>query len=177
MLLQILEDGVLTDSQGRHVDFKNTVVILTSNLGARAIVQQQSAVGFGEGAADDDATIRERVMAEVKAQFKPEFLNRIDEIIVFRKLQTADIEQIARRMLASLTERVKHLGITITFTDEAVAAVAEAGFDPTYGARPLRRAIQSRIEDPLSEEILAGRIKEGDAVACVFEDGKFGFKA
>ena len=177
MLLQILEDGVLTDSQGRHVDFKNTVVILTSNLGARAIVQQQSAVGFGEGAGDDDATIRERVMAEVKAQFKPEFLNRIDEIIVFRKLQTADIEQIARRMLASLAERVKHLGVEITFTDEAVAAVAEAGFDPTYGARPLRRAIQSKIEDPLSEEILAGKIKEGDAVACVYEDGKFSFKA
>ena len=177
MLLQILEDGVLTDSQGRHVDFKNTVVILTSNIGARAIVQQKSAVGFGEGAGDDDATIRERVLAEVKEQFKPEFLNRIDEIIVFRKLLPADIEQIARRMLKALAARVKELGIDIDFSDGAVSAVAEAGFDPTYGARPLRRAIQSRIEDPLSEEILAGRVKAGDKVECVFEDGKFAFKA
>ena len=137
------------------------------------------ALGFsaGETPQADHDRMKGQVMEEVHRIFRPEFLNRIDEIIVFRKLLTADIEQIARRMLKALAARVKELGIDIDFSDGAVSAVAEAGFDPTYGARPLRRAIQSRIEDPLSEEILAGRVKAGDKIECVFEDGKFAFKA
>ena len=176
MLLQILEDGVLTDSQGRHVNFKNTVIIMTSNIGARSIVQQKTSVGFGEAPGSGDEAIRASVLAELKEQFKPEFLNRVDDIIVFRKLQSDDIRQIAQRMLRSLQTRVQGLGMELSFTDAAVDAIAKAGFDPVYGARPLRRAIQSRIEDPLSEEILEGKVKSGDKVTCDVEGEAFTFR-
>ena len=176
MMLQILEDGVLTDSQGRHVNFKNTVIIMTSNVGARMITEKKASVGFGESSASDDESIKERVMEELKRQFKPEFLNRVDDIIVFRKLQSEDIRQIAHKMLSSLIKRVNDLDISITFTDAAVQAIADAGFDAVYGARPLRRAIQSRIEDALSEQILEKQISSGDSVTCDYKDGKFVFE-
>ncbi len=175
MLLQILEDGILTDSQGRRVDFKNTVIIMTSNVGARLITEKRS-FGFG-GSADavggDESTerIRENVMGELKKTFRPEFLNRVDDIIVFRQLTEEDIRRIARRMLRSLDARVKELDITLTVTDEAVAELARVGFDPVYGARPLRRAIQSRIEDTLAERLLEGAFRAGDAVTVTVRDG------
>ncbi|MBE7030242.1 MAG: ATP-dependent Clp protease ATP-binding subunit [Ruminococcaceae bacterium] len=160
ILLQILEDGILTDSQGRRVDFKNTVVIMTSNIGARLITEKSRTLGFGGG---EDAErgyeqIKEDVLGELKKVFRPELLNRIDEMIVFHKLNEENIEQISRIMLSSLKERMAALGIEVNFTDELVKFIAKAGYDPVYGARPLRRAIQSRVEDLLSDEMLSGRV-------------------
>jgi ATP-dependent Clp protease ATP-binding subunit ClpC len=167
ILLQILEDGILTDSQGRKVDFKNTVIIMTSNAGARMITDNRH-LGFasGEGAMESDRDIKSDVMAELKREFRPEFLNRVDDIIVFHQLTGEDIEKIAGRMLATVKKRIQTLGIDITFPDEVVRKIAKVGYDPVYGARPLRRAIQSKIEDALSEEMLAGRIKSGDKVTA-----------
>lgn len=174
MLLQILEDGVLTDSQGRKVSFKNSIIIMTSNVGASKIVDKKSSLGFGESAQSDN--IEALVMADLKKTFKPEFLNRIDEIIVFNQLQQQDIEEIAKRMLASLKKRVDDLEIKLNFTDEAVKAIAEAGFDKVYGARPLRRAIQQKIEDPLSELILENKIAKGSECTVDFKDSEFVFE-
>ena len=176
MLLQILEDGVLTDSQGRHVNFKNTIIIMTSNVGARMITDKKTSVGFA-GTGDGQTDIKGMVTEELKRTFKPEFLNRVDDIIVFNKLNEQEIKEIAQKMLDTLAKRVKDMDMTISFTDAAVTAVANAGFDPVYGARPLRRAIQNRIEDPLSEQILEGKIKAGDSVSCDYADGAFTFKA
>lgn len=173
MLLQILEDGVLTDSQGRKVSFKNAVIIMTSNVGASKITDPKGAMGFGEKG-DENANIEELVMADLKATFKPEFLNRVDEIIVFNQLEKEDIEEIARRMLKSLKKQLKDLGTDIEFTDEAISAIADAGFDKVYGARPLRRAIQTKIEDRLSELILENKLNEKCTVD--FKDGEFTFE-
>ncbi|MGN0532478.1 MAG: ATP-dependent Clp protease ATP-binding subunit [Eubacterium sp.] len=174
MLLQILEDGVLTDSQGRAVSFKNTIIIMTSNVGASKITEPKKSLGFGDDG--DDYEIEELVMAELKKTFKPEFLNRLDEIIVFNQLEQEDIQEIARRMLASLTDRVKSLDIGITFTDAVISALAKDGFDKVYGARPLRRAIQSNIEDKLSELMLDGTVKAGDNITVDYVDGGYTFK-
>ena len=175
ILLQILEDGVLTDSQGRHVDFKNTIIIMTSNVGARLITERKN-LGFGEAAQVKEEQIKEDVLAELKKQFRPEFLNRVDDIIVFHQLQKADIREIAKRMLGNLRKRVRDQDMDITFTDQAVDTIADAGFDPVYGARPLRRAIQNKIEDTLSEAILDGSVKTGEQIVCdVDSDGKFIF--
>lgn len=168
ILLQILDDGVLTDAQGRKVNFKNTVIIMTSNVGARAISEQKS-FGFGdkEQNTNDDKTIKDNVMSALKAQFRPEFLNRIDDIIVFKQLEKADIAEIANRLLKVLADRVfDNMEISLSFTEGAVEKLADAGFDKVYGARPLRRAIQNAIEDALSEDILSGKIKRGDRVVC-----------
>ncbi len=176
MLLQILEDGRLTDSQGRTVDFKNTVIIMTSNVGARLITEKHKALGFTPQ--DDDKVktdTRELVMGELKKLFRPEFLNRVDDIIMFNKLTQDEIKQIASKMLDTLTQRLAAMDITITFTDAAVTAIADKGFDDAYGARPLRRAIQSEIEDVLSEQMLDGKIKENSTVTCDYQDGKFTF--
>lgn len=173
MLLQILEDGVLTDSQGRKVSFKNAVIIMTSNVGASKITDPKGAMGFGEKG-DENANIEELVMADLKATFKPEFLNRVDEIIVFNQLEKEDIEEIARRMLKSLKKQLKELGTEIEFTDEAISAIADAGFDKVYGARPLRRAIQTKIEDKLSELILENKL--GEKCTVDFKDGEFTFE-
>ncbi len=176
VLLQILEDGRLTDAQGRHVDFKNTVIIMTSNVGARLITEKKTSMGFLTDSAEADSEkIRELVMNELKNMFRPEFLNRVDDIIMFHKLTTENIREIAARMLENLKGRMKDLGITVNFEDSAVAAIADAGFDPVYGARPLRRAIQSKLEDLLSEEMLEGKLKEGDTANCQYTDGKFVF--
>lgn len=174
MLLQILEDGVLTDSQGRKVSFKNSIIIMTSNVGASKIVDKKASLGFGENGENND--IESLVMGDLKKTFKPEFLNRIDEIIVFNQLEQKDIEEIAKRMLSSLTKRVAELEIELDFTPEAVTAIAEAGFDKVYGARPLRRAIQQKIEDPLSELILEEKIAKGAKCTVDFKNNEFVFE-
>ncbi len=175
MLLQILEDGVLTDSQGRKVSFKNSIIIMTSNVGASKITDNKTALGFGggEGGKLDIETL---VMEDLKKTFKPEFLNRVDEIIVFNQLEKDDIKEIAKRMLKSLEKRLKDLEIDVEFTDEAISALAEAGFDKVYGARPLRRAIQQKIEDPLSERILEEKITANSKCTVDFKDGEFTFE-
>lgn len=180
ILLQILEDGILTDSQGRRVDFRNTVIIMTSNLGARLITGGGSK-SLGFAALDDDnaeaerdyAKIKEDVMGELKKAFKPEFLNRIDEIIVFHKLTRDNIKEIAGKMLGGIKERLAGNGITTEITEAAVEKIAENGFDDSYGARPLRRAIQSEIEDMVAEHMLEGKIKEGQTVVIDYKDDKF----
>ncbi|MEE0858810.1 MAG: ATP-dependent Clp protease ATP-binding subunit [Acutalibacteraceae bacterium] len=181
MLLQILDDGRLTDSQGRLVDFRNTVIIMTSNVGARYITQQTSnELGFAfddekNKSKNDFDKIKETVMGELKNTFRPEFLNRVDDIIVFTKLSDTEIGEIARLMLTSLTKRLSDMEISLVFTDEAIKKIAKVGFDPVYGARPLRRAISSNIEDKISEEILEGKIKAGNKVECSVADDKFVF--
>ncbi len=178
IMLQILDDGILTDAQGRKVDFKNTVIIMTSNLGAKEILGTVSSkLGFSTGTDDKNVSehekIKNKVMEEVKRAFKPEFLNRIDDIIVFDRLSEDNIKEIAKLMLKSLESRLKANEITVSFTDEAVAKIAKSGFDPVYGARPLRRAIQNEIEDMLSEEIIDGNVKRGDSVTVDVKDDKF----
>ncbi len=183
MLLQILDDGFLTDSQGRRVDFRNCVIIMTSNVGARLITDKISSLGFSVAEENGDQReknenekIRKEVMGELKKTFKPEFLNRIDEIVVFNRLNKDDIREIAERLLSGLKERVKSLEISITFDSSAIDAIADEGFDPVYGARPLRRAIQSKIEDELSEQMLGGKVQAGRSYVCVYRDGKFVFE-
>ncbi len=176
MLLQILEDGVLTDSQGRKVSFKNSIIIMTSNVGATKITDEKLALGFGQ---EDGKkmSIEDLIMPDLKKTFKPEFLNRLDDIIVFNQLEQNDIEEIARRMLKSLKKRSADLGIDLEFTDSAITELAIEGFDKTYGARPLRRAIQSKIEDRLSELILDKTIDKGSKCTVDFEDGEFKFNS
>ena len=176
ILLQILDDGILTDSQGRKVDFKNTIVIMTSNVGARLITDRKS-MGFagGENTLNDDE-VKSDVMSELKRQFKPEFLNRVDDIIVFKQLKKDDIKEIAKRLLDTLAKRVRAKDISVEFTDEAVSKIADEGFDPVYGARPLKRAIQTKIEDKLSEEMLDNKIKDGMNIICDYKDDEFTFK-
>ena len=178
MLLQILDDGVLTDGQGRRVDFKNCIIIMTSNVGAKLISQKQKAFGFAAGAKEleqNEKEIKDAVMGELRNTFRPEFLNRVDDIIVFQRLTKENIKEIASRLLAVLQKRVEDMGIEVTFSDEAVSKIADAGFDDVYGARPLKRAIQSRIEDALSEEMLKGNVKKGGKYICNVKDGKFVF--
>lgn len=179
MLLQILEDGRLTDSQGRTVDFKNTVIIMTSNVGARLITEKQSSLGFNsenENVEESEKKdIKELVTGELRKVFRPEFLNRVDDIIVFNKLNKDEIKQIAVKMLKTLENRLDKMNIKISFTDNAVSKIADKGFDENYGARPLRRAIQNEIEDPLSEQMLEGKVKDGAVVTCDFADGQFTF--
>lgn len=179
MLLQILEDGRLTDSQGRTVDFKNTIIIMTSNVGARLITEKQSSLGFNsenENAEESEKKdIKELVTGELRKVFRPEFLNRVDDIIVFNKLNKDEIKQIAVKMLKTLENRLDKMNIKISFTDNAISEIADKGFDENYGARPLRRAIQNEIEDPLSEQMLEGKVKDGAVVTCDFADGKFTF--
>lgn len=175
-LLQILDDGRLTDSQGRTVDFKNTVIIMTSNVGARMITDKQSSLGFTENKEQESENIKDIVMGELKNTFRPEFLNRIDDIIVFNKLTQDEIKEIASKMLDNLKERLKALEIEVNFTDEAITEIANAGYDESYGARPLRRAITSKIEDELSERILDGTVSKDKKITCDFKDGKFVFE-
>ena len=179
ILLQILEDGIVTDSQGRKVDFKNTIIVMTSNVGAKNITADAARLGFDGGEKDEKETeevrfsrIRDAVMADLKRTFRPEFLNRIDEIIVFRQLTEDNIRQIARRMLDVTGARMAQQGITLAADDDAVAELARDGFDPQYGARPLRRAIQSMVEDAVAEKMLEGELKSGDTAHVRLKDGK-----
>ena len=172
MLLQILDDGILTDSQGRKVDFRNTVIIMTSNLGAKLIAGENSSIGFTKSALTDDERISQAVTGELKKAFRPEFLNRIDEIIIFKQLKKDEIRQIASNMLKNLKTRLSDLEIDIDFSDSTVDFVSDKGFDPLYGARPLRRTIQTKIEDILSEKILDGSMEKGKKYLCEVKDGK-----
>ncbi|HEY3179861.1 MAG TPA: ATP-dependent chaperone ClpB [Casimicrobiaceae bacterium] len=166
VLLQVLDDGRMTDGQGRTVDFKNTVIVMTSNLGSQ-MIQQMSG--------DDYGVIKLAVMAEVKTQFRPEFVNRIDEIVVFHALGEAQIADIARIQLKGLEQRLAKIDIHLDASDAALKAVAKAGFDPVYGARPLKRAIQQQIENPLAREILAGRYAAGDTIKVGATGGEITF--
>ncbi len=177
ILLQILEDGHITDSTGRKVDFKNTVIIMTSNVGARLITDTKVSFGFTEN--DDKSSendVKEKVLEELKLSFKPEFLNRVDDIVVFNKLTQENIEKIALIMLNNLAKRLNKIGIDISFTKEAVTEIAKAGFDKIYGARPLRRMITAKIEDPISEKILENKIKPNDKVICDYKNNEYVFE-
>ena len=182
ILLQILEDGRVTDSQGKTVDFKNTVIIMTSNVGARLITEKQQSLGFNQASSEeavqeaDFEKTKDLVMGELKALFRPEFLNRVDDIIVFHKLTKEDTQKIARKMLATLEKKLRDMDIQMEFTDAAVEAVADKGYDPTYGARPLRRVIQNQVEDPISEKMLEGAITANKAYRCGYTEGKFTFE-
>jgi len=173
ILLQILDDGRLTDSKGRTVNFKNTCIIMTSNLGARHLTEKAKALGFGTTAETGEEAAREKILDELKKAFRPEFLNRVDDIIIFNRLTADEIREIAGKMLASLSARLSSLGIDLRFDDSAVKEIASSGYDDTYGARPLRRAIQTKIEDMLSERILDSTLKKGDSAVCTFKDGEF----
>jgi len=178
VLLQILDDGRLTDGKGRTVDFKNSVVIMTSNVGVSTI-RKQAVLGFATSSNErEDAyeKMKENVLEELKKTFRPEFLNRIDEIIVFHQLQEEHIRKIVDLMLKSLLVRIKEMNINLEITDKARAFLAEKGYDQAYGARPLRRAIQKMVEDQLSEEMLKGEIKPGSEVLVDVEDDKLIFR-
>ena len=181
LLLQIMDDGRLTDSQGRTVDFRNTVIVMTSNIGARAITDRRTALGFSgrDGTPERSyAEIRETVTAELKKTFRPEFLNRIDEIIVFHRLTGEDIRVIAGNMVQTVALRAAALGVHLTVTEEAIAKLAEAGYDPDYGARPLRRTVQTQLEDPLAEALLTGELSSGgEAEAIVDGEGHVAVRA
>jgi ATP-dependent Clp protease ATP-binding subunit ClpB len=166
VLLQVLDDGRLTDGQGRTVDFKNTVIIMTSNLGSQMI----------QSMADQDyQLVKLAVMGEVKTHFRPEFVNRIDEVVVFHSLDAANVKSIANIQLQLLTKRLHAMEIDVAISDAALAEIASAGFDPVYGARPLKRAIQSELENPLAREILAGNFVAKDTVIIDCMAGKMTF--
>lgn len=170
-LLQVLEDGILTDSQGRRVNFKNTIIVMTSNIGAKLITEAKMSFGFMSSASDkeDFEKIKETVLSELKKEFKPEFLNRVDETVVFNKLNKDNMQKITQNLLLELKERVKKLNIDISFSPEAVSALAEEGYSKTYGARPLRRLIQTKVEDEISEKMLRKEIKPKDKVTINYD--------
>ena len=179
ILLQILEDGIVTDSQGRRVDFKNTIIVMTSNVGAKNITAAETPLGFhgGDKSAEEDETkryerIRQAVMDDLKKTFRPEFLNRIDEIIVFRQLTQENIREIASRMLQVTGRRMAEQGTTLDVDDDARTELARDGFDPQYGARPLRRSIQNLVEDAVAEQMLEGRLRSGGTAHVRLKDGK-----
>ena len=177
ILLQVLDEGHITDAHGRRVDFKNTCIIMTSNAGAQSIVDPKH---LGFGARDDEKQDYERmkvgVMAEVRRIFRPEFINRIDEVIVFHPLNKAEIEKVAGLMIRELTERAMHeLGITLKITPSVRKKVAETGFSPKYGARPIRRVIHEKIEDPLTDLILTGEVRRDSEVTCRIEKNEIKF--
>ncbi len=177
ILLQVLEDGRLTDSKGRTVDFRNTIIIMTSNLGASKLIQNNT-VGFGRDSREFSyERMKDVMMSELKKAFRPEFLNRIDEIIIFHPLEQEQTAQIAKLMLANVIERLRDRNIELIVTDEAAMHLAKDGFDIQYGARPLRRAIQQQLEDSLSEVLLSGEIKLGDKVEAYLDEGKLKFRA
>ena len=161
------------------MDFKNTVIVMTSNIGAKTLTAAGGRLGFSaeEQGSDPDAEkkfqqARETVLAELRQTFRPEFLNRIDDIIVFRALTQSDIQEVARRMLRTVSARMEAMGIHLDASDEAVAELAKEGFDPKYGARPLRRAIQSKVEDAVAEKMLDGTLQQGDTARLTVEDNQ-----
>jgi ATP-dependent Clp protease ATP-binding subunit ClpB len=166
ILLQVLDDGRLTDGHGRTVDFRNTVVVMTSNLGSQRIQ---------ELAGDGYEAMKAAVMDVVGQHFRPEFINRVDEMVVFHPLDREQIKLIAGIQLANLRRRVESNGFELEFSDEAMDLIGEAGFDPVYGARPLKRAIQQEIENPLAQKILSGDYAPGDTITVSVEEGRFVF--
>ena len=178
LLLQILDDGILTDSQGRKIDFKNTIIIMTSNIGASLITTPSKNLGFSQNidADSDYVDMKNKVIGELKRTFRPEFINRIDDIIVFNKLNKEEIKEIAKKLTAGLIKRLEDMEITTIIDDLALEELASKGFDPVYGARPLKRTIVSEIEDMIAEKMLDGTIKQGDSITVTFEEGKFCLK-
>ena len=172
ILLQIMDDGHLTDSAGRRVDFRNTVVVMTSNVGAKAITDKKQRLGFGYEPQRSEEEMRRQVMDELKATFRPEFLNRVDETIVFHRLGDSEMLSITRSMLAELGQRFDKLGVALTVPEDTAKWLAAAGYDENFGARPLRRALQQNIEDAAAELLLDGSIRAGDSLEAVIEDGK-----
>ncbi|NLL15756.1 MAG: ATP-dependent Clp protease ATP-binding subunit [Clostridiales bacterium] len=177
MLLQILDDGILTDAQGRTVSFKNAVIIMTSNVGARLITDKKGGLGFMASSSISEEKIKESVLGELKNTFRPEFLNRVDDIIVFSRLTKENIQEIAGKMLDKVKGMAAELGIKITFSPEVIADIADAGYDEVYGARPLKRAIQTKIEDKLSELMLEGKVKSGQEYVCRLVDGEYVYES
>jgi ATP-dependent Clp protease ATP-binding subunit ClpC len=173
MMLQVLDDGYLTDSLGRKIDFKNTIIIMTSNVGARQLKDFGQGVGFGTAAkvAQADENSKSIIENALKKTFAPEFLNRIDDVIVFNALEKVDIDQIIELELVKLYSRIKDLGYNLTLSDNAKAYIAEKGFDKQFGARPLKRAIQKYVEDSLAEEIITSKIESGDEIFMDIEEG------
>ena len=178
MLLQIMEEGRLTDSFGRQVDFRNTILIMTSNIGAD-VIKNQAPMGFapGEDVNADYSQMKERLLKEVKKKFRPEFINRLDDTIVFRALDKNDLAKVAELELRSVRGRLADRGIQLELTDEARQFIVDSGYDPDLGARPIRRSIERLIEDPLSEELLAGRFKDADTIRVVVREGHLDFAA
>ena len=172
MLLQVLDDGYLTDSLGRKIDFRNTIIIMTSNIGARKLKDFGTGIGFGTSSqkAQEDANARSVIENSLKKSFAPEFLNRIDDVIVFNALEKEDINKIIDIELNKLLTRIEGLGYNLTLTDSAKSYIAEKGFDKQYGARPLKRAIQKYVEDALAEEIVASNLQDGDHIKIDFDD-------
>ena len=178
IMLQILDDGMVTDAKGRKIDFKNTVIIMTSNIGAKQIADRQQ-LGFTPSEDNFERTqktIRGDVMDQLKRTFRPEFLNRIDDIIVFSQLNKDNIKEIAGRLVKSVSNRLSTLGITLTVDSSALDILADKGFDISYGARPLKRAIQSLIEDKIAEKMLEGSVKNGDSITAFASEDKIDFK-
>jgi ATP-dependent Clp protease ATP-binding subunit ClpC len=176
MLLQILDEGKLTDSWGRAVDFRNAVVIMTSNAGASDL-RKESALGFGSnGVSEEHDSMRRKVMDEVRRVFKPEFINRVDDTIVFHRLGKGDLLKIIDLEMKEISLRLKERKISLSLTSPAKELVLNSGYDITLGARPIRRALERVIEDPLAEEILRGKIKEGDRVRAGVRDGRIFFQ-
>ena len=176
MLLQILEEGKLTDNVGRVVNFRNTIILLTSNVGAETI-KKSSSMGFAS--MSDEASyekMREKILDEAKRTFRPEFLNRLDDIIVFRQLTKPDLIQILDLEVNKVMERLKAKNLQLVLDEKAKDLLVEKGFDPTYGARPMRRAVERYLEDPLAEEILKGTLHSGEPLRVTAEDGKIKFE-
>ena len=174
VLLQVLDDGRLTDGQGRTVDFRNTVIVMTSNLGSQYI----QGMSDDSGGADEEqqyTQMKAAVMGVVQAHFRPEFINRLDEIVVFRALDKAQIRQIARIQCDHLAKRLAERQLTLKLSDKALDLLGNVGFDPVYGARPLKRAIQQQLENPLAREILEGRFQPGDVIDVDATGGKLVF--
>ncbi|CAM5530139.1 ATP-dependent Clp protease ATP-binding subunit [Streptomyces aurantiogriseus] len=177
ILLQVLDDGRLTDSQGRTVDFTNTVIVMTSNLGSEAITRRGAGIGFGAGGAEaDEEARREQILRPLREHFRPEFLNRIDEIVVFRQLTGEQLREITDLLLERTRRMVHSQGIAVEFTGAAVDWLAERGYEPEYGARPLRRTIQREVDNQLSRLLLDGRVKEGDRVTVDVDGGRLAFR-
>ncbi|TGZ13658.1 ATPase AAA [Streptomyces sp. S816] len=177
ILLQVLDDGRLTDSQGRTVDFTNTVIVMTSNLGSEAITRRGAGIGFGPGGAEaDEEARREQIMRPLREHFRPEFLNRIDEIVVFRQLTSEQLRQITDLLLESTRRLLDGQGVAVEFTDAAVDWIAERGYQPEYGARPLRRTIQREVDNRLSRLLLNGTISEGGHITVDVRDGQLDFR-
>jgi len=175
MLLQILEEGKLTDNTGRVVDFRNTIILLTSNVGSEAL-KKNNVIGFG--AAKDETSydkMREKTLDEAKKAFRPEFLNRLDDVIVFRQLTKPDLVTILDLEVNKVMERLKHKSITLVLDEKAKDFLVEKGFDPQYGARPMRRSVEKNLEDPLAEELLRGSLNPGEPVQVSVADGKLTF--
>jgi ATP-dependent Clp protease ATP-binding subunit ClpC len=172
LLLQILEEGQITDNFGRRIDFRNTVIILTSNIGAETI-KRQTSLGFGAITQDvgDYGGMKDKVMEAAKKFFKPEFINRLDDIVCFRMLEKPELARIVDLEIAKVLARLKNKRITLTLDDSAREFLMKEGYDPQYGARPMRRAVEKNIEDPLAEALLRGDVREGDTVKVINEPG------